>query len=129
MSDILERIFAAKAVVRARDEAAQPYSQMRREGLERAAQRRPFTRALADCPVPAIIGEIKRASPSAGLISKNFEPVAIARLYDGAGVQAMSIITESDHFLGELAFLDLVRPHTTRPLLRKDFIGTRYEIA
>ncbi|GAC1392857.1 MAG: indole-3-glycerol phosphate synthase TrpC [Vulcanimicrobiaceae bacterium] len=129
MNDILERIFAAKARVLARDQAAQPYDEVQTRALARVAERRPFARTLRESTVPAIIGEIKRASPSVGLISKNFEPVAIARQYDRAGVEAMSVITESDHFLGELAFLDLVRPHTSRPLLRKDFICTPYEVA
>jgi len=86
-------------------------------------------RALQGADGGAIIAEIKRASPSAGLIARSFDPVEIARAYDAAGSDAISILTERDHFLGELEYLDAVRAATSRPLLRKDFIWTRYQIA
>jgi indole-3-glycerol phosphate synthase len=77
----------------------------------------------------AIVAEIKRASPSSGLIARSFDPVATARVYDAAGCDAISVITERDHFLGELSYLDDVRAVTSRPLLRKDFMWTRYQVA
>ena len=129
MSDILDRIFAAKAKARAADMAAEPYEAVRERGLHRAAERRPFERALRETPAPAIIGEIKRASPSAGLIARNFDAVATALAYQAAHVDAISVITEADHFLGDLSYLDLVRAKTACPLLRKDFLSTPYEIA
>ena len=129
MSDILDRIFAAKAHARAADMAAEPYERVRERGLQRAADRRPFEPALRAVQAPAIIGEIKRASPSAGLIARNFDPVAVAVSYQAAQVDAISVITEADHFLGDLSYLDLVRAHTDRPLLRKDFLSTPYDVA
>lgn len=129
MSNLLERIFAGKAHVRARDEARESYDEVRARGLARRSERRPFADTVRSAAGPAIIGEIKRASPSVGLIARDFDPEAIARKYDAAGVDAISVLTETDHFLGELAYLDLVRAQVAKPLLRKDFLRTRYEIA
>ncbi len=129
MADILSRIFAAKAHVRTRDEARESYEAVRTLALASILQRRRFTRALTAANGPAIIGEIKRASPSVGLIARNFDPAQTARTYERAGVDCISVLTESDHFLGELQYLNEVRRVTARPLLRKDFLSTRYEIA
>jgi indole-3-glycerol phosphate synthase len=129
MVDILHRIYNAKAAVTAREEAEEPYDAVREKALARKSERRPFLRAIRESNGPGIIGEIKRASPSAGLIARNFDPAAIAQTYNRAGVDCISVLTESDHFLGELAFLDVARKHSTRPLLRKDFLTTPYQIA
>ena len=129
MADILRRIFAAKAAVRAHDEALEPYDGVRARALAGKNERRPFVQALRESRGPAIIGEIKRASPSVGLIARNFDPASVARTYDAAGADCISVLTESDHFLGELASLRVARTNSTRPLLRKDFLSTRYEIA
>ena len=129
MTDILERIYAAKARARAADEAREPYEIVRERALRRKADRRGFSARLRAALGPAIIGEIKRASPSVGLIARNFDPERIARTYTKAGVDAISVLTESDHFLGELRYLELVRAQTPLPILRKDFLSTPYEIA
>ncbi len=129
MIDILREIYAAKAAHREADEAREPYETLRERALARRPERRPFERALRDADDLAIIAEIKRASPSAGLIARNFDPPAIAGIYDRAGVDAISVLTEADHFLGELGFLDAVRPRTSKPLLRKDFLAERYDVA
>lgn len=129
MSDILQRIFAAKAQALQREEAAEPYHELRACGLSRAAERRPFLDAIAGAEGPAIVAEIKRASPSAGLIARNFDPAHLAAQYELAGADCVSVLTESDHFLGELGFLELARAHTARPLLRKDFLSTPYHVA
>jgi indole-3-glycerol phosphate synthase len=63
------------------------------------------------------------------LIARSFDAAAIARIYDTAGADAISVLTERDHFLGELAYLDAVRAVTSRPILRKDFMWTRYQVA
>lgn len=129
MTDILDRIYAAKAKARASDMAREPYAVLAERARARVPERRAFTQRLREAAAPAIVGEIKRASPSAGLIARNFDPVATARTYDASGVDAISVITEADHFLGDLAYLDVVRTQTTRPLLRKDFLSTPYEVA
>jgi indole-3-glycerol phosphate synthase len=121
MVDILHRIYGAKAAVAAREEAEEPYDVVRAHALARKRERRPFLKAVRASSGPAIIGEIKRASPSAGLIARNFDPAAIARTYDGAGVDCISVLTESDHFLGELRYLEVAR--------KQDFLTTPYQIA
>jgi indole-3-glycerol phosphate synthase len=95
--------------------------------LDRAADIRPLKRAL-EARRPAIIAEIKRASPSAGLIREDFDPVKIAREYQAAGAAALSVITEARHFRGGLEILALLRWNTKMPLLRKDFIIDPYQV-
>jgi indole-3-glycerol phosphate synthase len=129
MSDILQRIYAAKALSSARDEAKEPYGLVRERALAGKAQRRPFMRAVSQSSGPAIIGEIKRASPSAGLIARNFDAQRTARVYEAAGVDCISVVTETDHFLGDLEYLDAARAIATRPLLRKDFLSRPYDVA
>lgn len=128
MADILEKIYGAKALVSARCEADEPYPVLRERAIARRADRRAFGTALRTAAGPAIVGEIKRASPSAGLIARNFDPAATGRLYERAGVDCISVLTESDHFLGELAYLDIVRAVSSKPILRKDFLSTPYEV-
>ncbi len=75
-----------------------------------------------------IIGEIKKASPSAGEIIHNYEPVEIAKIYERAGVKALSVLTEKNYFKGEIDHLSYVKQNTNIPILRKDFIIDEYQI-
>jgi len=75
-----------------------------------------------------IIGEIKKASPSAGEIIKDYDPLDIATTYENAGVGAISILTESNYFGGEIDHLSLIKQNTSIPILRKDFIIDEYQI-
>lgn len=75
-----------------------------------------------------LIAEIKKASPSKGIIRKNFDPAEIAVIYGKKQANAISIITEQDFFQGEIAFLPMVKKITKKPLLRKDFIFDEYQI-
>jgi indole-3-glycerol phosphate synthase len=127
--DTLQKIYAAKAAVLAQEQAREPYEAVRARALARVGGRRGFLSALQIASGGAIVAEIKRASPSSGLIARSFDPAAIGRTYDAAGADAISVITERDHFLGELTYLEDVRAVTSRPLLRKDFMWTRYQIA
>jgi indole-3-glycerol phosphate synthase len=129
MVDILRRIYDAKASVSAQEEAREPYEVVHAHALASKRNRRPFLQAILEARGPAIIGEIKRASPSAGLIARNFDPAAIAGMYDASGVDCISVLTEGDHFLGELRYLEVARANSSRPLLRKDFLSTPYQIA
>ncbi|HEX3464157.1 MAG TPA: indole-3-glycerol phosphate synthase TrpC [Candidatus Elarobacter sp.] len=128
MTDMLEKLYAAKAEVRAADEAREPLAQLRERAQSRLAERRAFRSALASARGPAIIAEIKRASPSVGLIVPHLDPAEVAREYQAAGADAVSVLTESDHFLGDLAYVDVARAATKLPILRKDFLSTRYEV-
>ncbi|MGD0475070.1 MAG: indole-3-glycerol phosphate synthase TrpC [Candidatus Velthaea sp.] len=127
--DMLEKLYAAKLLVREADERREPIDQIRARARERTSERRPFKASLAAANGPAIIAEIKRASPSLGLIVRSMDPAQIARDYDAAGADAISVLTEADHFLGDLAYLDIARESATLPILRKDFLSTRYEVA
>jgi len=77
----------------------------------------------------AVIAEIKKASPSAGVIAESFEPVEIARKYERAGANAISVLTDTKFFQGSLEHLTKVRDAVSIPLLRKDFIWDRVQIA
>ena len=76
----------------------------------------------------AIIAEIKKASPSAGIISDNFDPVLKSKEYESFGASALSILTEEDYFLGSIQFLKDVKEVSDLPILRKDFIVDIYQI-
>src|SRR3989475_11999579 len=91
---------------------------------------RSFYRALQAQPdqKPRIIAEIKKASPSAGLIRADFDPVAIARIYERHGAAAISVLTDQKFFQGELQFLTAVRAQVQVPLLRKDFVVDTYQV-
>ena len=76
----------------------------------------------------AIIAEIKKASPSAGIISDNFDPVLKSKEYESFGASALSILTEEDYFLGNIEYLKDVKAISSLPILRKDFIVYEYQI-
>ncbi len=87
----------------------------------RTAPRPPFEAALRAAGPGAVIAEYKRASPSKGVINLELGPLDVARAYARGGAAAMSVLTETDHFQGDLAYLDACVP-AGLPLLRKDFI-------
>jgi indole-3-glycerol phosphate synthase len=127
--DILKRIYASKASHLEREMAEEPYSVIAAKAQASVATRRPFVEKLREASGHGIVTEIKRASPSAGLIAREFDPVAIATMYESAGSDAISVLTESDHFLGDIAFLPKVRAATSLPILRKDFLTKPYQMA
>ena len=90
--------------------------------LERALRRGGASQPLK------LLCEIKRASPSKGLLNERLEPVELARIYEAGGAAAISLVTEPDHFQGELAWVDLVRPEVALPLLLKDFVVDSYQL-
>jgi indole-3-glycerol phosphate synthase len=99
----------------------------RRDELHRAALLRNDFRGFASALQPgegklALIAEVKKASPSAGVIVESFDPVAIAKNYAGAGVEAISVLTDERFFQGHLSYLEMIRGAVPQPLLRKDFI-------
>src|SRR5437764_4330171 len=91
---------------------------------------RDFRSALhRDDEVFAVIAEIKKASPSAGVIAKSFDPVEIAKKYERDGANAISVLTDSKFFQGSLEHLRNVRSAVSLPVLRKDFIWDRAQLA
>ena len=75
-----------------------------------------------------LIAEIKKASPSQGIIRKDFDPFIIASVYDKKNVDAISVITEEDYFQGTIEYVEKINMTTTKPVLRKDFIFDEYQI-
>lgn len=98
-----------------------------RENPDRFPEARSVRRSLLRHS-PAVIAEIKRASPSAGWLRRDSSPVDIARSYETAGAAAISVITEVHHFHGNLEHLASVRWNCRLPLLRKDFLFDRYQV-
>jgi len=92
------------------------------------APARPFIEAISKPRQISLIAEIKKASPSAGVIRQDFNHVDIAKVYQEAGVQAISVLTEEDNFQGNINFLNEVRQVTSVPILRKDFIFEPYQV-
>ena len=91
---------------------------------------RAFAAALRPHPLgPAkLIGEVKRASPSKGMLAATFDPVAQARAYESGGAAAISVVTEPDFFLGDMQYLEAVRAVVQLPVLCKDFILDEYQV-
>jgi len=103
--------------------------EFRRQALERT-EFRAFRRALkrSDGKV-AVIAEVKKASPSAGVIAESFDPVAIAKNYERAGADAISVLTDEKFFQGRLSHLVDIRGAVSLPVLRKDFVIDEIQIA
>jgi indole-3-glycerol phosphate synthase len=95
--------------------------------IEHAPEVRPFKKSLIRRS-PAVIAEIKKASPSSGVIREDFDPLAIAREYEDSGAAALSVLTEVQHFQGGLEILAQLRWYSKLPLLRKDFIIDPYQV-
>jgi indole-3-glycerol phosphate synthase len=89
--------------------------------------RRDFTAALT-VRTPAIIAEVKKASPSKGVLSVEFDPAKIARSYEEGGAAALSVLTDEKHFLGSLSHLESARAAVRLPVLRKDFTIDAYHV-
>jgi indole-3-glycerol phosphate synthase len=124
-SSILERIFTAKRAELEAERAATSLAEIR-EAARRAPAPHDFLAAL-NARRPAIIAEIKRASPSKGDILPGLDPAAVARDYAAAGAAAISVLTDR-HFKGSLEDLRTVRAAVDLPLLRKDFIFDPYQL-
>ena len=127
MTNILDRIVANKLVEIASARESLPESRL--EHLVAALPTtRDFAAALARPGEVAIIAEVKKASPSAGVIRADFDPVAIARTYEQHGAAAISVLTDFAFFQGRLDYLSAVRSAVACPVLRKDFILDRYQL-
>jgi indole-3-glycerol phosphate synthase len=127
MTSILEAIVARKKEEIARNREARSEHDLER-ALDQAPPLRDFRAALEAGSDVRIIAEVKKASPSAGILRADFDPVAIARIYEAHGAACLSILTDEPFFQGHLDYLRRVRQAVRPPLLRKDFILDRYQL-
>jgi len=130
MSDILQKILAVKAQEVAAAKAKKPLAEMRAEA-ESAAPSRDFTgslRAKINAGLPAVIAEIKKASPSRGVLREKFDPAEIARSYARHGAACLSVLTDREFFQGKDEYLKQARAACALPVLRKDFTFDAYQV-
>ena len=130
MSDILDKILAVKAQEVAAAKVLNPLAVMRMEA-EQVAPARDFVgaiRAKIAAGQPAVIAEIKKASPSKGIIRADFRPADIAAGYAQHGAACLSVLTDEQFFQGSAAYLQQARAACDLPVLRKDFMVDEYQI-
>jgi len=131
MSDILARILATKAEEVAAAKRARPYAEVAAAARQQSSPR-DFERALRSriaAGHAAVIAEIKKASPSRGVLRADFDPSAIAASFAAAGAACLSVLTDRSYFQGDPAYLTAAREACALPALRKDFIVDEYQIA
>jgi len=127
LSTILDKIVAHKRDEIAQAKSARPEAELRAQ-LKDAPPVRDFFAALAaDGPIK-LIAEVKKASPSKGVIRADFHPVEIARSYERAGASCLSVLTDEHFFQGSLEYLRQIRSAVNLPLLRKDFILDAHQL-
>lgn len=127
MSTILDKIVATK---RQEIAAAKQHVSLAdlKSQLASAPAVRDFLAALSHSGTIRLIAEVKKASPSRGIIRADFDPVAIAKIYEQNGASCISVLTDEHYFQGHLSYLSQIRQAVSIPLLRKDFILDEYQI-
>lgn len=130
MADILQRILSVKAEEVAQAKAREPLEAVRARARS-APPPRDFVgamRAKVAAGRPAVISEIKKASPSKGVLREHFEPAAIAASYAAHGAACLSVLTDTQFFQGDMEHLRAARSACSLPVLRKDFIVDPYQL-
>jgi indole-3-glycerol phosphate synthase len=127
MATILDKIIATKRGEIERAKAASPESELRARMKDAPPVRNFFSPLAAGGPI-RLIAEVKKASPSAGVIRADFDPVAIARIYEAHGASCISVLTDETFFQGRLEFLTQIKRAVGLPVLRKDFVLDTYQV-
>ena len=130
MSNILNKILATKSSEIAEAKKSLSIDQLKKKILA-LDKPRDFIQALREKHLKAeagVIAEIKKASPSKGIIRENFDPVLIAHSYESGGAACLSVLTDRDYFQGHPDFIEQVKSSSKLPVLRKDFIIDPYQI-
>jgi indole-3-glycerol phosphate synthase len=127
MPTILDKIVATKRGEIERAKSALPEPELRERLRDAPPVRDFFTPLAAEGPIK-LIAEVKRASPSAGVIREDFDPVAIARTYESHGATCISVLTDESYFQGRIEYLNQIRAAVELPVLRKDFILDSYQL-
>jgi indole-3-glycerol phosphate synthase len=127
MSTILDQIVATKRQEVAAARARMPLEELEAQALE-APPVRDFRAMLEGGGPIHLIAEVKKASPSAGLIRADFDPITIARAYQEHGAACLSVLTDVPYFQGHLSYLARIRASVVIPLLRKDFLIDEYQV-
>ena len=122
----LEEILQFKYAEVAAGKEQMPLLELERRVIN-APPTRPFRESLAGDSIK-LIAELKKASPSKGLLCQEFAPAQLARIYKASGAAAISVLTDQKFFQGSLGYLQLVKSATNLPVLRKDFIIDRYQL-
>jgi len=126
---ILDTIVEHKKAEVARRKAAIPQIELKARVADSPVPRDFAAKLIQNAAgLPAVIAEVKKASPSKGLIRADFDPVAIARAYQAGGAAAISVLTDEKFFQGSLSYLTAVREAVDLPVLRKDFIIDQYQL-
>ena len=128
MLTILDQIIAHKRTEVAAAKANEPQERLEARAVQMPKPRNFFKAVTQKSDTINVIAEVKKASPSAGLIRKDFDPVAIAQAYEKAGAAAISCLTDEKFFQGSLEFIGQIKQATELPVLRKDFIIDRYQL-
>ena len=129
-SDVLDKIMQHKAREVAERRSQTPLEQLLRE-VQGQAEPRGFAKAVVErvqAGQTAVIAEVKKASPSKGLIRPDFDPASIAQQYEAAGACCLSVLTDTEFFQGSTAFLQQAREASSLPILRKDFMLDEYQV-
>lgn len=129
MANILDKIITDKRIEVARRKTQVPLEQLRRR-MGDMPKCRNFYKAVTkrNRRFVNVIAEVKKASPSAGVIRADFDPVAIARIYEKCGADAISVLTDEKYFQGRLEYIAQIKAVVKLPVLRKDFIIDPYQV-